>query len=87
MKQNQISELPKYSEANQDIAIDFAGVFQNAKGAKKYLLVSINHFTAWLEAKFPPETEHRKSHRVFEKLHRTARNSAENKNGPGNDLL
>ena len=52
VKQKQVGELPKCTEANQEIAIDFAGPFQNAIGAKTYLLVSSDHFTAWPEAKF-----------------------------------
>ena len=39
-------------EINQEIAIDFAGPFQNAPKAKQYLLVSIDHLTGWPEAKF-----------------------------------
>ena len=35
LKQNQVGELPKCTEANQEIAIDFAGPFQNAIGAKR----------------------------------------------------
>ena len=43
----------------QEIAIDFAGQFQNAPKAKQYLLVSIDHLTGWSEAKFlrKPTTE------------------------------
>ena len=36
LKQKQVGELPKCTEANQEIAIDHAGPFQNAIGAKKY---------------------------------------------------
>ena len=38
LKQNQIGELPKCTEGNQEIAIDFAGPFQNTIGAQKYYL-------------------------------------------------
>ena len=46
-------------EINQEIAIDFAGTFQNAPTAKQYLLVSIDHLTGWQESKFlrKPVTE------------------------------
>ena len=59
LNQKQVGELPIRKEANQEIAIDFVGPFQNAIGAKKYLLVSIDHFTAWPETKFlrKPNTE------------------------------
>ena len=59
LNQKQVGELPIRKEANQEIAIDFAGPFQNAIGAKKYLLASIDHFTAWPETKFlrKPNTE------------------------------
>ena len=39
-------------EQNEEIAIDFAGPFQNAKEGKKYLLVSIDHFSGWPDAQF-----------------------------------
>ena len=70
LKQNQIGELPKCTDANLEIDVDFAGPFRNAIGAKQYLLVSIEHFTAWPEAKFFAKTKYRKSNRVFEELHR-----------------
>ena len=38
------SHSPKYTENNQEVAIDFAGPFQNASNAKKYLLVSVTHY-------------------------------------------
>ena len=46
-------------EINQEIAINFARLFQNAIGAKKYLLVSVDHYSGWPEAKFlrKPNTE------------------------------
>ena len=37
---------------NEEIALDFAGPFQNAKQGKKYLLVSKDHFSGWPDAKF-----------------------------------
>ena len=59
LRQTQIGKLPKRTEINQAIVIDFAGLFQNAKGAKKYLLVSVDHYSGWPEAKFlrKPNTE------------------------------
>ena len=32
--------------------MDFAGPFQNAKKGKKYMLVSIDHFSNWPDARF-----------------------------------
>ena len=52
LRQKQVGKLPSCSENNQEIAIDFAGPFQNAIHARKYLLVSIDHFSGWPEAKF-----------------------------------
>ena len=40
LTQKQFGKLPKPSEINQEIAIDFAGPFQNAPKAKQYLLAS-----------------------------------------------
>ena len=58
LKQTQVGKLPECQENNQDIAIDFAGPFQNAAKAK-YLLVSIDHSSGWPESKFlgKPTTE------------------------------
>ena len=51
--------MPESKECNQEIVIDFPGPFQNAINAKKYLLVSVDHFSEWPEAKFSrnPTTE------------------------------
>ena len=37
---------------NEEIALDFAGPFQNAKQGKKYMPVSIDLFSGWPDAKF-----------------------------------
>ena len=55
LRQNQVGKLPKCTEVTQEIAIDFAGPFQNASQAKKYLLVSTDHFSGCPEAKFSPK--------------------------------
>ena len=52
LRQKQVGKLPIISETNQEIARSFAGPFQNATNARKYLLVSIDHFSSWPEAKF-----------------------------------
>ena len=38
-------------EAIDEVALDFAGPFQNAKKGKIHLLVSIDHFSGWPDAK------------------------------------
>ena len=50
--QNQIGELPEFTEASKELAVDSAGQFRNAIGAKKCLSVSIDHYTAWPERTF-----------------------------------
>ena len=50
-RQNQVGKVPEASKQNKEIALDFAGPFQNAKKGKKYLLVSIDHYSGWPEAK------------------------------------
>ena len=45
-------KIPEVKEQNEEIALDFAGPFQNAREGKKYLLVSIDHFSGWPDAKF-----------------------------------
>ena len=52
LKQKQIGKLPEAKEQNEEVALDFAGPFQNAKKGKKYLLVSVDHFSGWPDAKF-----------------------------------
>ena len=52
LRQKQVGKIPEASEQNEEIALDFAGPFQNAKKGKKYLLVSIDHYSRWPEAKF-----------------------------------
>ena len=41
LRQSQIGKLPKRKEVDEEIAIDFAGPFQNAMGAKK-IIASFN---------------------------------------------
>ena len=43
--------MPDLKEQNEEIALDFAGPFQNANKWKKYLLLSIDHFSGWPDAK------------------------------------
>ena len=43
---------PEVKKQNEEIAIDFAGPFQNARQGKKYSMVSIDHFSGWPDAKF-----------------------------------
>ena len=45
-------KIPVAKEQNEEVALDFAGPFQNAKKGKKYLLVSIDHFSGRPDAKF-----------------------------------
>ena len=52
LRQKQVGKLSEASEQNEEVALDFAGPFQNAKKGKKYLLVSIDHYSCWPEAKF-----------------------------------
>ena len=52
LKQGQIGYITEANEQNQEVALDFAGPFQNAKKGKNYLLVSIDHFSGWPDAKF-----------------------------------
>ena len=52
LKQSQFGEIPKSKEPNEEIALDFAGPFQNAEHGKKYLLVAIDNYSAWPDALF-----------------------------------
>ena len=51
LSQTANGKIPVTKEQNEEIAIDFAGPFQNAKEGGKYLLVSIDHFSGWPDAK------------------------------------
>ena len=52
-KPKSFGKFPEVKEQNEEIALDFAEPFQKAKSkrAKKYLLVSIDHFSGWPDAK------------------------------------
>ena len=60
LRHRQIGKLPRCTEINQEIAIAFARPFQNAVGAKKYLLVSIHQYSGWPEAQFLRKTNNEK---------------------------
>jgi len=50
--QKQYGKIPVAENANDEISIDFAGPFQNARQSKKYLLVSVDNHPGWPEAMF-----------------------------------
>ena len=58
LRQSQKRKFPECKEVNKEIAIDFAGPFQNAIKARKSLLISIDHYSGWLEANFFTKTKH-----------------------------
>ena len=51
---NRIGKIPESTEPNEEIALDFAGPFQNANLKKKYLLVSVDNHSGWPNALFLP---------------------------------
>ena len=52
LKQKRFGKIPKSEKANDEIALDFAGPFQNAEHGKKFLLVAIDNFSALPDALF-----------------------------------
>ena len=50
--QKVFGKISEVKEQNEEIALDFAGPFQNAREGKKYLLVLIDHFSGWQDVKF-----------------------------------
>ena len=48
----QIWKTPCSKKPNEEIALDFAELFQNAEQGKKYLLVAVDNFFAWPDALF-----------------------------------
>ena len=67
LRQRQTGKLPECTEIIQEIAINFAGPFQNARGAKKFLLVSVDHYSGWREAKFLRKPNTEKVKEIFKK--------------------
>ena len=49
---NKFGKIPCSKNPNEEIALDFAGLFQNAEQGKKYLLVAVDNFSAWPDAWF-----------------------------------
>ena len=45
-------KISKTKEQNEEKTLAFSGPFQNAREGNKYLLVSIDHFSGWSDAKF-----------------------------------
>ena len=87
MRQKQTGKLPQGTESNQEKAINIAGPFQNAINAKKYLLVSVCHYSGW------PKADIFRNLTTEKVLDFQMDNIAEhgkitgNKNGPRNNLL
>ena len=54
LKQKQIRKIPEAKEQNDEVALDFARPFQKPRKGNKYLLVSVDHFSGWPDAKFLP---------------------------------
>ena len=52
--QNEFGKLPAANQPNEEISLDFAGIFHNANIKKKYLLVSVDNHSAWPDALFLP---------------------------------
>ena len=59
LRQKQIGKLPTCTETIQEIAIDFVGPFRNAQNDRKYLLLSVDHYSGSPETNFlrKPTTE------------------------------
>ena len=52
--QKDFGKLPEVNQPNDEISLDFAGPFQNARKQKKYLLVSVDNNSGWPDAMFLP---------------------------------
>ena len=48
----ELGKLPLAEKPNDEVAIDFAGPFQNAPNGKQYLLVSVDLLSGWPEVLF-----------------------------------
>ena len=52
--QNEFGKLPETHKPNEEIALDFARLFQNANQKKKYLLVLVDNHSGWPNAFISP---------------------------------
>ena len=73
LRQNQVRKITEASEQNKEIVLDLAGPFQNAKKGKKYLLVSIDHYSGWPEAKFLHRPTTKKVFKIYSSIRCTAK--------------
>ena len=66
LKQKQF-EKSQIGKPNDEIALDFAGPFQNTEHRKKYLLRAIDKFSAWPDALFLHKPTTKKAIEYFKK--------------------
>ena len=52
--QNEFGKLPVANSPNEEISLDFADPFHNAKVKKKYSIVSVDNHSGWPDALFLP---------------------------------
>ena len=74
----EFGKLPAADAHNDELATDFAGLFQRAPKTKKYLLVSIDYKTKWPAAAFVAKPTIRKRPK---RTYRTIRFSKKNSYG------
>ena len=86
LRKNPVGNLPKCTEVRQELAIDFAGLYENSRKAKKYLLVSIDYFSGWPEAKILPKSTTAVVIEILKKLHSKTWNSENNTNRYSNKI-
>ena len=66
-RQKQFGELKCTKEVNEEIALDFMGPFANAPKQKKYILVAIDHFSAYPTLKFVKSTSFKRVEKFLRK--------------------
>ena len=52
LSQKQFGKIPTPITINEEIALDFAGLFKIAHSTEKYLIVSVDSKSGWPDAKF-----------------------------------
>ena len=81
LRQRQTGKLPECTEINQEKAIDFAGLLQNAIEMSQKAFISISRLLQRMaESKIPKKTKHREGNRILQKVYNKAWNSKNNKN-------
>ena len=80
--QNEFRKLPETHKPNEEIALDFAGPFQNANQKKKYLLVSVDNHFRMAERTIIAKSHYGKNYRIRVRIYSRKWATEKNSNRP-----